>query len=122
LTAIALDRVFDGLGKYLVTLAAWLFAISTMISWCYYGEKGVTYLFGKAGVLPYKIAFLILAIVGAASIDNTDQMELLIDLGTGTMLVVNIPIDLILGGLAVASLREYDRKLKAGEFPRNDEK
>jgi hypothetical protein len=38
------------------------------------------------------------------------------------MLVVNIPIVLILGGLAVASLREYDRKLKAGEFPRNDEK
>ena len=40
LTAIAFDRVFDGLGKYLVTLAAWLFAISTMISWSYYGEKG----------------------------------------------------------------------------------
>ncbi len=122
LTAIAFDRVFDGLGKYLVTLAAWLFAISTMISWCYYGEKGVTYLFGNAGVLPYKIAFLILAILGATSIDDTTQMLLLADLGTGTMLVVNIPIVLILGGLAVASLREYDRKLKAGEFPRNDEK
>ena len=122
LTAIAFDRVFDGLGKYLVTLAAWLFAISTMISWSYYGEKGVTYLFGNAGVLPYKIAFLILAIVGATSIDDTTQMLLLADLGTGTMLVVNIPIVILLGGLAVASLREYDRKLKAGEFPRNDQK
>lgn len=39
LTAFAFDRVFEGLGKWLVTIAAWLFAISTMISWSYYGEK-----------------------------------------------------------------------------------
>jgi len=120
LTATAFDRVFDGLGKYLVTLAAWLFAISTMISWSYYGEKGVTFLVGEGGVLPYKIAFLILAILGAASIEDTSQMLLLADLGTGTMLVVNIPIVILLGGLAVKSLRDYDRKLQAGGFPRND--
>jgi amino acid carrier protein len=122
LTAFAFDRVFPGLGKWLVTLAAWLFAISTMISWSYYGEKGIAFMFGARGILPYKIAFLLLAIVGAALIENTDQMMLLADLGTGSMLVVNIPIVLALGGIAVASLREYDRKLKAGEFPRNDEK
>lgn len=122
LTAFAFDRVFEGLGKWLVTLAAWLFAISTMISWSYYGEKGVAFLVGVRGILPYKIAFLLLAIVGAAMIENTDQMMLLADLGTGSMLVVNIPIVLALGGIAVASLREYDRKLKAGEFSRNDGK
>ena len=33
LTAKAFDTVQDGLGKWLVTLAAWLFAVSTMISW-----------------------------------------------------------------------------------------
>ncbi len=122
LTAFAFDRAFEGLGKWLVTLAAWLFAISTMISWSYYGEKGVAFLVGARGVLPYKIAFLLLAIVGAAMIENTDQMMLLADLGTGSMLVVNIPIVLALGYIAVASLREYDRKLKAGEFSRNDGK
>ncbi len=122
LTAFAFDRVFEGLGKWLVTLAAWLFAISTMISWSYYGEKGVAFLVGVRGILPYKIAFLLLAIVGAAMIENTDQMMLLADLGTGSMLVVNIPIVLALGYIAVASLREYDRKLKAGEFSRNDGK
>ena len=122
LTAFAFDRVFEGLGKWLVTLAAWLFAISTMISWSYYGEKGIAFMFGARGILPYKIAFLLLAVVGAAMIENTDQMMLLADLGTGSMLVVNIPIVLALGGIAVASLREYDRKLKAGEFSRNDGK
>jgi alanine or glycine:cation symporter, AGCS family len=41
LTAHAFDRVTPGLGKYLVPIAAWLFALSTMISWSYYGEQGV---------------------------------------------------------------------------------
>ena len=41
LTARAFDSVTPGLGKWLVTLASWLFAISTMISWSYYGEQGM---------------------------------------------------------------------------------
>ena len=121
LTAFAFDRVFPGLGKWLVTIAAWLFAISTMISWSYYGEKGVTYLFGAGGVIPYKLIFLVLIVIGAFGIESSDEMLLLADLGTGSMLVINIPIILCLGGLAVKCLRDYDRKFLNGEFPRNDE-
>ncbi|MCA9298528.1 MAG: sodium:alanine symporter family protein, partial [Phycisphaerales bacterium] len=40
LTAHAFDRAVPGLGKWLVVFAAWLFAVSTMISWSYYGEQG----------------------------------------------------------------------------------
>ncbi|MGB1397646.1 MAG: alanine/glycine:cation symporter family protein, partial [Planctomycetota bacterium] len=92
LTAFAFDRVFEGLGKWLVTIAAWLFAISTMISWSYYGEKGVTYLVGPGGVIPYKLIFLVLIVIGAYGIESADEMLLLADLGTGSMLVINIPI------------------------------
>src|SRR5690606_41797078 len=60
LTAHAFDREFAGLGKWLVTLAAWLFALSSMISWSYYGEQSTIYLVGNAGVLPYKFVFLFL--------------------------------------------------------------
>jgi AGCS family alanine or glycine:cation symporter len=122
LTAFAFDRVFPGLGKWLVTIAAWLFAISTMISWSYYGEKGVTYLFGTGGVIPYKLIFLVLIVIGAFGIESSDEMLLLADLGTGSMLVINIPIILCLGGLAVKCLRDYDRKFLNGEFPRQDMK
>lgn len=120
LTAFAFDRVFEGLGKWLVTIAAWLFAISTMISWSYYGEKGVTYLVGPGGVIPYKLIFLVLIVIGAYGIESADEMLLLADLGTGSMLVINIPIILGLGGLAVKCLRDYDRKFLAGEFKRHD--
>ena len=122
LTAFAFDRVFEGLGKWLVTIAAWLFAISTMISWSYYGEKGVTYLVGPGGVIPYKLIFLVLIVIGAYGIDSAKEMLLLADLGTGSMLVINIPIILGLGGLAVKCLRDYDRKFLAGEFKRHDGK
>ena len=81
----------------------------------------MTYLFGAGGVIPYKLIFLVLIVIGAFGIESSDEMLLLADLGTGSMLVINIPIILCLGGLAVKCLRDYDRKFLNGEFPRNDE-
>ena len=40
LTAKAFDSTAPGLGKWLITIASWLFAISTIIAWGYYGEQG----------------------------------------------------------------------------------
>ena len=120
LTAYAFDQEFPGLGKWLVTLAAWLFAISTMISWGYYGEQGVVYIGGQWLVLPYKLAFLALIIVAAVWVTDTDDMEALMDLGTGAMLWANMPIVLLMGFIAVRELDSYFKRLKAGEFSRLD--
>lgn len=62
----------------LLTVAVILFAFSTMISWSYYGEQGVIYLFSFLGddgikipVLIYKIVFCLLVVVGSsASLTN----------------------------------------------------
>lgn len=120
LTAAAFDRQFPGLGKFLITIAAWLFAISTMISWCYYGEQGVVYMLGLRSVLPYKLVFLGFIIYAAGWIDTTDKMEVYMDLGTGAMLWANIPILFVFGHLAVRCLNDYGKRFKAGEFKRND--
>lgn len=57
----------------LLTIAVVLFAFSTMISWSYYGEQGVMYLFSSLGddkvkipVLVYKVIFCLLIVVGAS--------------------------------------------------------
>ncbi|QEF97410.1 Amino-acid carrier protein AlsT [Stieleria maiorica] len=121
LTAFAFDREFPGLGGWLVPLAAWLFAISSMISWSYYGEQGMIYLLGRQSVLPFKFVFLAGAVYAANWIENADEMVKLMDLGTGAMLWSNIPIVLALGYLAVGSLSDYRRKLAEGKFKRHDE-
>ena len=116
LTGHAFDRAFPGLGKWLVTLAAWFFAVSTMISWSYYGEQGVVYMFGKKAVLPYQLIFLLLAVVGAFLVKNNTELGALADFGTGWMLWANMLIVLTMGHLAVKSLDDYFKRLKAGAF------
>ena len=54
---------------YVLTVAIILFAISTMISWSYYGLQSWMFLFGKskASDLSYKFVFLLFIIIGAAA-------------------------------------------------------
>ncbi|MGM5470689.1 alanine/glycine:cation symporter family protein [Flavobacteriaceae bacterium LMO-SS05] len=56
-----------------LTVAVVLFAISTMISWSYYGLQSWKYLFGrgKAADLTYKVLFLVFVIIGAAASMNS---------------------------------------------------
>jgi AGCS family alanine or glycine:cation symporter len=117
LTSYAFDSVFEGLGKWMVTIACWLFAISTMISWSYYGEQGVVYIFGKYWVSSYRIIYCILIIVATAGFITTDrELDNLTGLGTGVMLMVNIPIMLIFGKIAMDAYATYVDKLRQGKF------
>ena len=52
-------------GKYIVIVSVLLFAISTAISWSYYGDRCANYLFGHGAVLPYKMVFVAMHFVGA---------------------------------------------------------
>lgn len=117
LTGHAFDRAIPGLGKWLVTLTAWLFALSTMISWSYYGEQGVVYLFGDRLVLPYKLLYVLVIVIAAAGFITTDaELDAFTSLGTGVMLWANIPIMLIFGTVAMKAYGDYMRRLKSGEL------
>ena len=117
LTAHAINRQFPGVGNWLILVASWLFAISTMISWSYYGEQGIVFLLGDWAVGIYKIIYCLLIVVATAGIvTTTKEIGNLSDLGTGLMLWVNIPIMLIFGGVAMAAWRNYFNRLKSGEI------
>ncbi|MGM0932608.1 MAG: amino acid carrier protein [Bacteroidota bacterium] len=101
---------------YVLALAVFLFAFSTMISWSYYGMRSWTYLFGKSKKteLVYKVLFLVFVVVGAsislgAVLDFSDMMIL-------AMSFPNIIGLYIMSGEVREDLREYFRKLKAGEL------
>ena len=67
ITAAAFSEYISFSGPFL-TIAVVLFAISTMISWSYYGLQSWMYIFGKskASELTYKLIFLIFIVIGAA--------------------------------------------------------
>ena len=80
LTAQAFDSVIP-YSSWILMLAAVLFAISTMLSWSYYGLQSWKFLFGKGKTMDitYKVIFLLFVIVGASSslgavIDFSDAM------------------------------------------------
>lgn len=52
-------------GEAILTVSLITFAFSTVVGWCYYGECCTAYLFGEKGVLPYRIAYLLSAFLGA---------------------------------------------------------
>jgi alanine or glycine:cation symporter, AGCS family len=78
-----------------LSFAVFLFAFSTMISWSYYGQQGVMYLFSFLGedrihipVIIYKVVFCLLIIVGtSASLDN---ILMLSDAMVFAMLIPNL--------------------------------
>ena len=96
-------------GHLIIVLAVFLFALSTAISWSYYGDRCANYLFGSVAVLPYKIAFVAMHFVGAVL-----PLAVIWNLGDVFLAVVIIPnlfALLLLSGQVVNETRSYfDRK------------
>ncbi len=117
LTAKAFDSVRPGLGKWLVSITAWLFAVSTIISWSYYGEQGMVYLAGEKSVLAYKIVYCMLIVVATLGFIKTDtDLDNMTGVGTGVMLFANIPICWLFGYQAMRAYKEYVGRLKSGHL------
>ena len=71
LTAKAFSQgTFGDYGGKLVAIALLLFAFSTAITWCYYGDRSTAYIFGERGVFWYR-NFYVLCFILAAVIDTT---------------------------------------------------
>ena len=66
LTAHAFNGTLGATGEFIVGVGLALFAYSTIIAWSYYGDRSAHYLFGERAVLPYRIVYTLLVIVGAA--------------------------------------------------------
>ena len=71
LTAKAFSQgTFGDYGGKLVAISLLLFAFSTAITWCYYGDRSTAYIFGEKAVFWYR-NFYVLCFILAAVIDTT---------------------------------------------------
>ena len=117
LTAKAFDTVKPGLGMWLITIAVWLFAISTIISWSYYGEQAIVYLAGTRAVTPYRLVYCVLTIVATLGFITTpNELDNFAGFGTGVVMFGNIPIMLFFGYQAMRAYKEYVARLDRGEM------
>jgi AGCS family alanine or glycine:cation symporter len=65
LSAYAFKQALGDAGGWVVGFGLMFFAYSTVISWSYYGDRSAEYLFGERAVLPYRIIYTVLVVVGA---------------------------------------------------------
>lgn len=101
---------------YVLSLAVILFALSTMISWSYYGLKAWTYLFGesKSSNVSYKVVFCAMIVIGSAI-----SARSVFDFGDAMIFAMCFPNILGLYFLAPevkADLKSYMRRVKSGEI------
>jgi len=105
LTAKAFNLGMPGPGGYIVAIGLIFFAFSTAISWSYYGDRCVDYLFGEKYVMPYRVLYCMLLPVGAYV-----QLELvwtISDIGNALMAWPNLVGLIFLSPVIVRSTRDY---------------
>ena len=113
LTTLAFERGLSpiglgGLGRFIVLLSVVLFAVSTSISWSYYGDRCANYLFGTKAILPFKAVFVVMHFVGAVLAVTT-----IWDLGDVALSLVTLP-----NVLALLLLSPVLKKLTDSYFER----
>ncbi len=104
-------------GGTIVVLAVLLFALSTAISWSYYGDRCANYLFGSAAVLPYKFAFVTMHFVGAVL-----PLAVIWNLGDLFLAVVIVPNLIALVLLSPQVLTETRSYFERKPWRENEEK
>jgi len=96
---------FGEYGKYVVSIGLLLFAFSTAISWSYYGDRAITYLFGAKGVIYYHIVYVIAFFL--ASFTDTTIIWTLSGITIALMTIPNLIGILLLHKDMKSTLKEY---------------
>ena len=93
------------IGTPLLTFGLATFAFSTILGWCYYGERAVEYLKGYRWVIAYRIAYIAAVFIG--SIMSLQMVWNFADCMNALMAIPNLISILALSGVLVHETRKY---------------
>lgn len=123
-TTAAISTLLGGkIGGFVVSIALFFFAFTTIMAYYYYAETNLVYLFGKGRmeqVLIWVLRILMIAAVYYGSINKASMIWSLGDIGVGTMAWINIVAILLLSRMAFKALRSYEKQKKEGKDPEFD--
>ena len=105
LTKNAFNAGIPYFGGVIVAVGLILFAISTAISWSYYGNRCVEYLFGSKAILPYRWIYVIALFVGA--VVRLEFVWNFSDITLGLMSLPNLIAIIALSGVVVSLTKDY---------------
>ncbi len=105
LTARAFNMGLPVVGGYIVAIGIIFFAFSTAVSWSYYGDRSVEYLFGTSFVMPYRILYCFLLPVGAAV--ELNLVWTISDIFNALMARPNLIGLLFLSGVVTKTTKDY---------------
>ena len=104
LTKVAFSKI-PVVGTPLLTFGLLTFAFSTILGWCYYGERAVEYLKGKRWMMVYRILYIIAVFIG--SVANLAVVWNFADCMNALMAIPNLISLLCLSGVIVHETRKY---------------
>jgi AGCS family alanine or glycine:cation symporter len=111
LTARGFTHGLGGAGGLIVTIGVILFAVSTGISWSYYGDRATEYLFGSGAIPIYRWIFIVVFFFG--SILPLSSVWTYGDVALGLMSFPNlIAVFLLTGGVVVATRKYFAQEHK----------
>jgi AGCS family alanine or glycine:cation symporter len=88
------------LGQLVASVALMLFAFTTLITWGYYGERAITYLFGSRLAIPWRVLWCVMAFVG--SFQQIDFVWRTGDIANAAMALPNLLALVMLSSVVVA--------------------
>lgn len=106
MTAWALEQAMGGgWGNVTVALGVLVFSFTTLLGWCYYGERCIEMLVGRRGVMPYRLVFAVVVYVGAVL--SLEMVWTFSDIANGLMALPNLIGLLLLSGVVANETRKY---------------
>jgi AGCS family alanine or glycine:cation symporter len=110
LTAMAFQNSLPGVGKYLLLLCAFFFAITSLFSYSYYGNKALSFLVGVKPAKYYDYFYLITIIFGAIS--SMQDVINVIDIAYALMAVPTMLSGLALAPKVMTEAKSYFSRMK----------
>jgi AGCS family alanine or glycine:cation symporter len=92
-------------GNFILTFGLITFAFSTILGWCYYGEKGLEYLLGTKSIVPYRVIYTLIAFLG--TVLSLDLVWNIADALNALMTIPNIIAMFLLSGVIASETKKY---------------
>ena len=104
LTSLAFDQI-PIIGPLILVVGIISFAFSTILGWAYYGERCVEYFAGKKGLIPYRVLYIVVAVI--APVVALDVVWDIADILNALMAIPNLIAVLLLSPVIVKETKKY---------------